>query len=125
MNLLPHYELSLLQRMLLIWVFIIGGLVIGFQAGQQYAEAPKSWTRLTKETKPYWYTFYIFEAFMLSQITYRVFLFNMSGQLFGYEEVILDGIWFGLLGLEALMIAGLVARRLFMAVSPKSKVKAQ
>lgn len=48
---LPMYELSLLQRMLLIWLFIACGLVLGAQASQHYAENPsRSWF-LTKDTK--------------------------------------------------------------------------
>lgn len=48
---LPDYELSLLQRMLLIWLFILCGFVISFQLSQQYAERPPSWVRLNKETR--------------------------------------------------------------------------
>jgi hypothetical protein len=50
-SLLPHYELSLLQRISLIWLFILCGLVVSFQLSQRYAERPAAWVRLNKETK--------------------------------------------------------------------------
>lgn len=35
-----------------------------------------------------------------------------AGVLGGREEVLLNGLWMGLLGLECLMVAGVVVRRL-------------
>jgi hypothetical protein len=51
LSFLPAYELSLLQRLLLIWLFIICGLVLGLQASQHYAENPSKRWFLTQDTK--------------------------------------------------------------------------
>jgi hypothetical protein len=48
---LPTYELSMMQRMLLIWLFIICGLILGAQASQHYAESPSRKWFLSKESK--------------------------------------------------------------------------
>ena len=45
------YQLSLLQRMLLIWLFILCGLVLALQAAKQHVERPAAKWRLTPETK--------------------------------------------------------------------------
>ncbi|KAH8903519.1 hypothetical protein BR93DRAFT_931118 [Coniochaeta sp. PMI_546] len=119
------YELSLVQRMLLIWLFILCGLVLALQAAKQYVERPAPKWRLTAETKPYWYTFYVFEAFLLVQISYRVLMLNFRGVLGGYEETLLNGLWMGLLGLECLMVAGVALRSALRAFRPGKKVKAQ
>lgn len=47
----PQQELSLLQRILLIWVFIACGLVVAIQASQSYAEPRPRWTLITEKTK--------------------------------------------------------------------------
>jgi hypothetical protein len=49
--LLRDRDLSLGQRMLIIWVFIACGLVIAFQLSQQYHVDPYSWAKLTSETR--------------------------------------------------------------------------
>ncbi|OIW24545.1 hypothetical protein CONLIGDRAFT_718464 [Coniochaeta ligniaria NRRL 30616] len=119
------YELSLLQRLLIIWLFILCGLVLAVQAAKQYADRPAAKWRLTAETKPYWYTFYVLEAFLLVQISHRVLMLNFSGALGGYEETLLDGLWMGLLALECLMVAGVAVRAALRAGQPGKKVKAQ
>jgi hypothetical protein len=143
------YELSLFQRILLIWLFIFCGLVLALQAAKQYVERPAAKWRLTAETKcvspiakrplhiavsrpvliflerPYWYTFYVLEAFLLVQITYRVLMLKLGGVLGGYEETLLNGLWMGLLGLECLMVAGVALKGALRAVRPREKVKAQ
>lgn len=48
---LPTYELSLFQRLLLIWLFIICGLVLAVQASQRYAQNPSKKWFLTPDTK--------------------------------------------------------------------------
>jgi hypothetical protein len=45
------YELTLFQRILLIWVFIACGLVLALQAAQQHVERPWARWKLTAETK--------------------------------------------------------------------------
>ena len=50
-DLLPYYELSMMQRMLLIWLFILCGFVLAFHVSQQVAERPRPWTQLSKQTK--------------------------------------------------------------------------
>ena len=43
-------DLTLLQRLLIIWLFITCGLVLALQAAKQYVERPGRW-KLTAETK--------------------------------------------------------------------------
>ncbi|ORY61402.1 uncharacterized protein BCR38DRAFT_487153 [Pseudomassariella vexata] len=120
---LPQYELSLFQRLLLIWLFIATGLVLALQASQSVADPRPRWTLLNKEQKPYWYTFYVFAAFMLLQVTYRPLLWNMEGMLGGYEVAILDGLWIGLLGLEAVMIVSVLVLGIVRTAKPAQKIK--
>jgi hypothetical protein len=61
----------------------------------------------------------------LVQITHGVLMWKLEGVLGGYEETLLDGLWMGLLGLEFLMVAGVVLRSVVKAVQPRPKVKAQ
>ena len=78
---------------------------------------------LTKTERQYWYTFYVLEAFLLVQITYRHAMDKWEGVLGGYEETLLNGLWMGLLGLECLMVVGVVVRGLAGVTRPKGKVK--
>lgn len=78
-----------------------------------------------KSNRPYWYTFYVFFAFLLVQISHGVLMWKLEGILGGFEETILDSLWMGLLGLEFLMIAGVVVRQIGRATRSKPKVKAQ
>jgi hypothetical protein len=66
----------------------------------------------------------VFEAFLLVQISHGVLMFNLEGLLGGIEEDVLNGLWIGLLGLEALMVTGVALRGLFRAIAPKAKQKA-
>lgn len=74
-------------------------------------------------TRPYWYTYYVFLAFLLVQISYRPLRFNMEGVLDGYEVEILNTLWLGLLGLESVMLAGVVALQVLKATRPALKMK--
>lgn len=47
----PQQELSLFQRILLIWAFIAFGLVIALQASQSYTEPRPRWTLTTGKNK--------------------------------------------------------------------------
>lgn len=47
----PEQDLSLLQRMLLIWAFIASGLVVSVQISQSWAEPRPAWTRITAENR--------------------------------------------------------------------------
>lgn len=117
------YELSLFQRIMVIWLFVICGLFISFHIAQQWTEKPYAWARLTEKTRCvihdcvdvgthrdlhgnrlYWYTFYVFEAFLTVQILYRILEEKMAGALNGLEMQVLDSVWIGLLGLEVLMV---------------------
>lgn len=53
---------------------------------------------------------------------YRHVLDKVSGVLGGFEEQFLDTVWVGLLGLEVLMVAGVVLQTMLRAVGPKTKV---
>ncbi|RYO89396.1 hypothetical protein DL766_010423 [Monosporascus sp. MC13-8B] len=112
---LPHYELSLLQRMSLIWAFIACGLVIALQIAQSWAEPRPRWTLLDERNKHYWYTFYVLEAFLTMQITYRPLAWKLEELGLGGGVGILDAVWIALLGLEAAMVAGVVALRVSRA----------
>ena len=81
--------------------------------------------RANPRHRPYWYTFYVLEAFLLMQISYRHLLDGMSGTIFGYEEQLLNSIWMGLLGLEFAMVAGVLVMTLVRAIRPAAKQKTQ
>ncbi|RYP76246.1 hypothetical protein DL771_001865 [Monosporascus sp. 5C6A] len=125
---LPHYELSLLQRMSLIWAFIACGLVIALQIAQSWAEPRPLWTLLDERNKHYWYTFYVLEAFLTMQITYRPLAWKLEELGLGGGVGLLDAVWIALLGLEAAMVAGFVAlqvSRAFGGAPTKPKVGAK
>ena len=56
------------------------------------------------------------------QMLFRHILDNVSGVLGGFEERFLDTVWVGLLGLEVLMVAGVVLQAMLRVVRPKRKV---
>ncbi|KAK8062885.1 hypothetical protein PG997_014982 [Apiospora hydei] len=112
----PHYELSLLDRMLLIWLFIGSAFVVVLQVSQSWMEPRPRWTVLDERSKPYWYTYYVYLAFLLVQISYRPLRHKMDSMqpllsIGGFEvaAAALDGAWIGLLSLEALMIVFVLA----------------
>ncbi|KAI0133449.1 hypothetical protein BJ170DRAFT_163181 [Xylariales sp. AK1849] len=121
----PQQDLSLLQRMLLIWAFVASAFVIVVQISQSWAEPRPRWTVTTSETKPYWYTFYTFVAFLFMQVAYGPLRWNLEGKpwLGGLEVHVLDALWIGLLGLEAAMLAYVFALRLSKSVRREGKVK--
>jgi len=45
------FEPTLLQRVMLLWVFIAGGLVIAVQVSQWHETQPIRWTRVTPTSK--------------------------------------------------------------------------
>jgi hypothetical protein len=57
------------------------------------------------------------------QITYRHAMDKWAGMLGGHEETLLNGLWMGLLGLECLMVVGVVVRGLTRMARPTGKVK--
>ncbi|KAK6836337.1 hypothetical protein PG995_005868 [Apiospora arundinis] len=133
---LPQHELSLLDRMLLIWLFIGSAFVVVFQVSQSWMEPRPRWTVIDERSKPYWYTYYVYLAFLLVQISYRPLLHQIKKMesmqpllsIGGYEvaAAALDGAWIGLLSLEALMIVGVLAlqvTQLFGKASPAYKFK--
>ena len=74
-------------------------------------------------SRPYWYTFYVLEAFLLVHVTYGMTVDSIAGSLGGYEETLLNGLWMGLLGLECLMVAGVAIRSVVRAVKPAVREK--
>jgi hypothetical protein len=79
----------------------------------------------TNDNRPYWFTFYVFVAFLLVQISHGVLVWKLNGVLGGYEETLLDAVWTALFGLACAMVAGVVVRRVAAAMMPREKVKAQ
>lgn len=47
----PHYELSLFQRLLLVWAFTACGLVIVLQIAQSWADPRPQWTVVNEKSK--------------------------------------------------------------------------
>lgn len=47
----------------------------------------------------------------------------MEGYAFGFEEKLLNGIWIGLLGLEALMVFGVLVKSVASRMQTGQKVK--
>ncbi|KAI1256616.1 hypothetical protein MGN70_001741 [Eutypa lata] len=127
---LPHYELSLFQRLLLVWAFTACGFVIVFQVALSWADPRPQWTVLNERSKLYWYTFYVLEAFLTMQISYRPLLWKLEEGLglgLGSDsirgtEALLDSLWIGLLGLEVAMVAGVIISRIIQMFSPRSRI---
>lgn len=73
--------------------------------------------------RPFWYSVYVLDVVLLLQASYPILLANMDGYAFGYEERLLNAVWLALLGVESVLVAGVVvqaaARRL--RSGPKEK----
>lgn len=113
-------HVTLFGRMMFLWSFVLLGLIIAAQVSQ-YGEPDHTriqWVRLTDESRPYWYTFYVLEAFLFVSGGYPMLHEKMSMYLgTGYEDQILNAIWIGLLSVEALMVAGVTV----LSISRKLK----
>ncbi|KAI1846230.1 hypothetical protein JX265_010607 [Neoarthrinium moseri] len=120
----PPQDLSLLQRMIFIWVFIASGLVVTVQVSQSWADPRPRWTVVTPENKPYWYTYYTLVAFLFMQIAYGPLRWHLEGVLpWSLEVHVLDALWIGLLSLEACMLAYVFTLRISAALRRQEKVK--
>ncbi|KAJ0296531.1 hypothetical protein COL5a_004704 [Colletotrichum fioriniae] len=102
-------HVTLFQRMMFLFSFCISGIILAVQASQ--AGEPDHlrirWTRLTEQSRPYWYTFYVTQVFLFVTGAYPMLYDKMTMYIgSGYEEQILNIIWVGLLSVEALMVAG-------------------
>ncbi|KEZ42172.1 hypothetical protein SAPIO_CDS6234 [Scedosporium apiospermum] len=117
------FEPTLLQRVMLLWVFIAGGLVIAVQVSQWHETQPIRWTRVTPTSKPYWYTLYVTEVFLFVTASYPLLLQMMEGYAFDHEEKILNTLWIGLLGLETLMVLGVAVQSIVRRLQAPPKVK--
>lgn len=121
LSLLPQVQLSPLQRVLLIYAFVAVGFVIAAQVSRLVTDRPPQWAT---QNQLFWRTIYVLEAFLFVQIGWRHWLPYMEGYAFGYEEQILNGLWLGLLGLEAAMVVGVVVKNLLGGASARGeKVK--
>jgi hypothetical protein len=125
MDALLQYQLSTEQRLSLLWAFITVGLVICVQVAQTQTDAPWDWARLTAQTRPFWFTVYVLEAWLLVQNTYPQLLETMESLAIGDEERILNAVWIGLLGLEVLMVLGVAVQSIVKRLVPQPKQKAQ
>ncbi|SPO05468.1 uncharacterized protein DNG_08155 [Cephalotrichum gorgonifer] len=115
------HELSPAQRINFVYPFLILGLVICAQISQLPEKPPARWARITKESKLYWQTAWVLEAFLLTQLTYDIIKDKMAE--FGLNDTFLNGVWLGLLALEALLVLGVAARIVSrkLQVAPKEK----
>ncbi|KAK2000752.1 hypothetical protein LX36DRAFT_571611 [Colletotrichum falcatum] len=119
-------HVTLFQRMMFLVAFCFSGIILAVQASQ-FGEDDRrriQWTRLTDQTRPYWYTFYVTQVFLFVTGAYPMLYDKMTMHIgSGYEEQILNIIWVGLLSVEALMVAGVAGiaiTRKFKGV-PKEK----
>ncbi|CAI4213362.1 unnamed protein product [Parascedosporium putredinis] len=117
------FEFTIFQRMLMLWLFVIGGIVLAIQASQWNEQQPIRWTRVTATSKRYWYMLYVSEIFLFITAAYPILLENMQGYAFGYEEKILNSLWIGLLGIETLMVLGVAVQSLLKRFQSAPKVK--
>ncbi|PKS10919.1 hypothetical protein jhhlp_002677 [Lomentospora prolificans] len=117
------FEPTVFQRMMLLWAFVVGGIVLAVQASQWNEKQPIRWTRVTPSSKPYWYILYVSEPFLFVTAAYPILLKNMEGYAFGYEEKILNSLWIGLLGLETLMVLGVAVQSIMKRFQSAPKVK--
>jgi hypothetical protein len=113
------------QRLYLVWAFVANGILISVQLSQSQSPTPLTWARLTAETRPYWYTVYMLQAFLFIQNMYPILLKNMTGYFQGREETVLNAVWVGLLGLEILMVLGVAVRSVVKTLKapPRPKQK--
>jgi hypothetical protein len=65
----------------------------------------------------------VLEALLLLQSAYPILVRSMEGYAFGNEERLLNGIWIGLLSIEALMVVGVAVRGLVKRFGAKPKQK--
>ncbi|KAK1965646.1 hypothetical protein LY78DRAFT_91100 [Colletotrichum sublineola] len=119
-------HVTLFQRMMFLVTFCFSGIILAVQASQIGEDDRRriQWTRLTDQTRPYWYTFYVTQVFLFVSGAYPMLHDKMTMYIgSGYEEQILNIIWVGLLSVEALMVAGVAGiaiTRKFKG-SPKQK----
>jgi hypothetical protein len=85
--------------------------------------SPSEKGMLTLNPRPYWYTYYTFVAFLFMQISYRPLRWNLEGMVGGFEVPVLDALWIGLLGLEAVMIVYVLLLRISGAMRKDAKIK--
>lgn len=115
------------HRLMTLWAWCLGGILMAMQASQLGEERPIPWLKLNDRSKPYWFLLYITETLLFTTGAYPVILNKMSGFVlfFGHEQQILNGLWLGLVGIEILMVLG--ATGIFVARSFQSapKQKAQ
>jgi hypothetical protein len=71
--------------------------------------------------RQYWYTFYVLKAFLLMQISYRHVMDSLAGMVARHEERLLNRLWMSLLGLEFLMVVGVMLRGVVRVVKPRVK----
>jgi hypothetical protein len=57
------------------------------------------------------------------QISHHRVMDCFASTLDGHEETLLNGLWIGLLGLECLMVGGVVVRGFVRMLKPRSKIK--
>ncbi|KAK2047967.1 hypothetical protein LZ31DRAFT_89816 [Colletotrichum somersetense] len=102
-------HVTLFQRMMFLFAFCLSGIILAVQASQ-FGEDDRrriQWTRLTDQSRPYWYTFYFTQVFLFVTGAYPMLYDKMTMYIgSGYEEQILNIIWVSLLSVEALMVAG-------------------
>ncbi|WYZ35795.1 hypothetical protein EsH8_X_000442 [Colletotrichum jinshuiense] len=113
-------HVTLFQRMMFLFAFCLSGLILAIQASQAGEDDRHRiwWTRLTDESRPYWYTFYVTQVFLFVSGGYPMLYDKMTMYIgSGYEERILNVIWVGLLSVEALMVAGVAV----LSISRKFK----
>lgn len=71
--------------------------------------------------RPYWYTLYVLEAFLLVQTMYGTLKDRIAG--YGYDDKFLNALWLGLLGLETVMVMGLAVRGVVQRLQAPPKLK--
>ncbi|TQN69224.1 hypothetical protein CSHISOI_06282 [Colletotrichum shisoi] len=102
-------HVTLFQRMMFLLSFCLSGIILAVQASQvgEPDHIRIRWTRLTDQSRPYWYTFYVTQVFLFFSGAYPMLYDKMTMYIgSGYEAQILNVIWVGLLSVEALMVAG-------------------
>ncbi|KAH6693908.1 hypothetical protein F5X68DRAFT_187668 [Plectosphaerella plurivora] len=120
-------NLNVLEKMMYLWGFVIGGILLAVQASQIGEKTQFEWTKLNARTKPYWFTAYLTIFGLLLTGSHEIWTDTMESWpfLFGREQQIMDGIWLGVVGLDIIMVFFATLTFLTRSMSPAPKQKAQ
>jgi hypothetical protein len=139
-------NLNTLEKMMYLWGFVLGGILLAVQASQIGEKTQFEWTKLNARTKyvslqqqrprqnanappprPYWFTTYLTIFGLLLTGSHDIWTAKMETWpfLFGREQQIMNGLWLGVVGLDIVMVFYATLTFLTRTMVPAPKQKAQ